>query len=104
MEAEGGVVRKFRNTPPLRKNRALPVWRQILGTQGEWHEGGEYVGIDIGHAIAHNRGTVPELDDPDIREVPAHSWRVIYQMRGNTVFIVTLVHRRRAPVPEDLRA
>lgn len=47
---------------------------------------------------------VPELDDPDIREVPAHSWRVIYQLRGNTVFIVTLVHRRRAPVPEDLRA
>ncbi len=47
---------------------------------------------------------VPELDDPDIREVPAHSWRVIYQLRGESVFIVTLVHRRRAPVPEDLRA
>ncbi|MCB1631490.1 MAG: type II toxin-antitoxin system RelE/ParE family toxin, partial [Pseudomonadales bacterium] len=30
---------------------------------------------------------VPELDDPDIREVPAHAWRVIYQLRGNTVFI-----------------
>jgi hypothetical protein len=46
---------------------------------------------------------VPELDDPDIREVPAHTWRVIYQPRGNAVFIVTLVHRRRAPAPEDLR-
>lgn len=46
---------------------------------------------------------VPELNDADIREVPAHSWRVIYQLRGNTVFIVTLVHRRRAPAPEDLR-
>jgi len=29
---------------------------------------------------------VPELDDPDIREVPAHSWRVIYQIRGEEVF------------------
>jgi toxin ParE1/3/4 len=46
---------------------------------------------------------VPELDDPEIREVPAHSWRVIYQLRDNDVFIVTLVHRRRAPAPEQLR-
>jgi toxin ParE1/3/4 len=46
---------------------------------------------------------VPELDDPDMREVPAHSWRVINQLRGTTVFIVTLVHRRRAPAPGDLR-
>jgi len=45
---------------------------------------------------------VPELDDPEIREVPAHSWRVIYQLRDNDVFIVTLVHRRRAPTPEEL--
>lgn len=45
---------------------------------------------------------VPELDDPEIREVPARSWRVIYQLRGNGVFIVTLVHRRRAPAPENL--
>ena len=46
---------------------------------------------------------VPELDDPEIREVPAHSWRVIYQLRGESVFIVTLVHRRRAPSAEELR-
>ena len=46
---------------------------------------------------------VPELDDPDIREVPVRSWRVIYQLRGETVAIVTLVHRRRAPAPEELR-
>jgi plasmid stabilization system protein ParE len=46
---------------------------------------------------------VPELDDPEIREVPAHAWRVIYQLRGEEVFIVTLVHRRRAPAPEQLR-
>ena len=32
-------------------NRVLPVWRQIMGTQGGWHEGGEYVGIGIGQAI-----------------------------------------------------
>ena len=33
------------------KNRVLPVWRQIMGKNGGWHEGGEYVGIGIGQAI-----------------------------------------------------
>jgi hypothetical protein len=38
-------------THDLWKNRVLPVWRQILGRSGGWHEGGEYVGIGIGQAI-----------------------------------------------------
>jgi VanZ family protein len=35
----------------LWKNRVLPSWRQIMGRNGGWHEGGEYVGIGIGQAI-----------------------------------------------------
>ena len=46
---------------------------------------------------------VPELADMSIREVPVSSWRVIYQLRDDAIFIVTLVHKRRAPAPEDLR-
>ena len=38
-------------TQELWKNRVLPVWRQILGRNGGWHEGGEYVAIGIGQAI-----------------------------------------------------
>ncbi len=38
-------------TYDLWKNRVLPVWRQIMGRNGGWHEGGEYVGIGIGQAI-----------------------------------------------------
>ncbi|HHH39315.1 MAG TPA: DUF4962 domain-containing protein, partial [Sedimenticola sp.] len=33
------------------KNRTLPVWRQVMGNNGGWHEGGEYVGIGIGQAV-----------------------------------------------------
>lgn len=33
------------------KNRVLPVWKQIMGKNGGWHEGGEYVGIGIGQAV-----------------------------------------------------
>ena len=35
----------------LLKNRVLPVWRQIMGQHGGWHEGGEYVGLGIGKAV-----------------------------------------------------
>ncbi|BCX87746.1 hypothetical protein MIN45_P0113 [Methylomarinovum tepidoasis] len=34
----------------LWKHRVLPVWRQVMGHTGGWHEGGEYVGIGIGRA------------------------------------------------------
>lgn len=33
------------------KNRVLPVWSQVMGRNGGWHEGGEYVGIGIGQAV-----------------------------------------------------
>jgi len=39
------------------KRRVLPVWRQIMGRHGGWHEGGEYVGIGIGRAVY----TVPAM-------------------------------------------
>lgn len=41
----------MRFTYDLWKHRVLPVWRQVMGEQGGWHEGGEYVGIGIGQAI-----------------------------------------------------
>jgi hypothetical protein len=41
----------MRFTYDLWKNRVLPVWRQVMGRNGGWHEGAEYVGIGIGQAI-----------------------------------------------------
>jgi VanZ family protein len=41
----------MRFTDDLWRNRVLPVWRQIMGRNGGWHEGGEYVGIGIGQAV-----------------------------------------------------
>lgn len=55
-------------------NRVLPVWRQIGGRNGGWHEGGEYVGIGIGQAIYQlpamwRSATAQDLfrDEPAIR-------------------------------------
>ena len=33
------------------QQQILPIWRQVMGQQGGWHEGAEYVGIGIGQAI-----------------------------------------------------
>jgi len=54
-------------------------------------------------ATPHIGRRVAELNDADIREIAVHSWRVIYQLRGEDIFIVTLVHVRRAPTAADLR-
>ena len=35
----------------LLKTEMLPVWRQVMGAGGGWHEGGEYIGIGIGQAV-----------------------------------------------------
>jgi toxin ParE1/3/4 len=52
----------------------------------------------------HAARIVPELNDPTIREIPVHAWRVIYQLREQQVFIVALIHKRRAPPPEQLNS
>jgi toxin ParE1/3/4 len=46
--------------------------------------------------------TVPEINDPDLREISAYSWRIIYHLRNERVFIVTLIHKRRLPGAQDL--
>jgi VanZ family protein len=48
-DPRGDPVMAF--TRDLWLQRVLPVWRQVMGRQGGWHEGGEYVGIGIGQAI-----------------------------------------------------
>jgi hypothetical protein len=48
-DPRGDPVMRF--TFDLWTHRVLPAWRQIMGRNGGWHEGGEYVGIGIGQAI-----------------------------------------------------
>lgn len=48
-DPRGEPVMRF--THDLWKQRVLPVWRQVMGRHGGWHEGGEYVGIGIGGAV-----------------------------------------------------
>jgi hypothetical protein len=45
---------------------------------------------------------VPELNDPKLLEISADSWRIVYHLREDKVFIVTLIRRRRQPGAADL--
>lgn len=43
-----------------------------------------------------NLGKVtPEMQDPQIREISAYSWRIIYHQRQGKIFVLTIVHKRR---------
>lgn len=44
---------------------------------------------------------VREVNDPNLREVSIHSWRVIYHLRDQQVYIVTLIHKRRMVSNQD---
>jgi toxin ParE1/3/4 len=45
---------------------------------------------------------VAEVNDPDLRETPIYSWRIIFYLRPDLLFIVTLIHKRRKPGVDDL--
>ena len=38
---------------------------------------------------------MPELNDPEVREIPAYSWRILYQLREGRVFVLAAMHKRR---------
>ena len=38
---------------------------------------------------------VPELNDPDIREIFVYSYRLIYQIEDDTIVFVAVVHGKR---------
>ena len=45
---------------------------------------------------------VPELQEPELREISAYSWRILYRLHDDDLFIVTLVHQRRHLDPADV--
>lgn len=49
--------------------------------------------------MGHN---VPEINDDNLREISLHSWRIIYHLRQDQIFIVTVVHKRRHLEAEEL--
>ncbi|MCP5426475.1 MAG: type II toxin-antitoxin system RelE/ParE family toxin [Gammaproteobacteria bacterium] len=43
---------------------------------------------------------VPELGDEAIRELTEPPYRIIYEIKGEDVFVLAVIHRRRELLPE----
>lgn len=42
---------------------------------------------------------VPEIGDPEIREFPIYSYRIIYKCQGKDIQLLTIVHSRQIYSP-----
>jgi len=40
----------------------------------------------------HRGRVVPEMDDPEMREIFIHRYRLIYQMHNDRIIIQTIIH------------
>jgi len=45
---------------------------------------------------------VPEVGDDNVREISVYSYRILYEIRADDVFVLALVHKRQAFRGSDL--
>jgi len=45
---------------------------------------------------------VPEIGEENVREIGMYSYRIMYELIGDTIYIHGLIHKRRNFQPEDL--
>ena len=57
------------------------------------------VGLD---ELPYQGRKVPELNDESIRELGLYSYRIIYEIKTDSVEILAVIHKRRNFTPEDL--
>jgi len=46
---------------------------------------------------------VPEIGEANVREISMYSYRIIYEIIGDTLYIHGVIHKRRDFKPEDLQ-
>jgi plasmid stabilization system protein ParE len=46
---------------------------------------------------------VPEIGEDAVREIGMYSYRIMYELFGDTIYIHGIVHKRRHFQPEDLQ-
>ncbi|MCP4276568.1 MAG: type II toxin-antitoxin system RelE/ParE family toxin [Gammaproteobacteria bacterium] len=43
---------------------------------------------------------VPELGNENIREIPMYSYRILYEIKDQDIFVLAVIHKRRNLRPE----
>ena len=44
--------------------------------------------------------SVPELGNENIREIALYSYRIVYEIKDNDLFVLAVIHKRRDVQPE----
>lgn len=45
---------------------------------------------------------VPEIEQEQVREIPLYAYRILYEITGDDVFILAVVHKRRELLAEQI--
>ncbi len=46
---------------------------------------------------------VPEFEDPNVRELSIYSYRIIYEIKNEHIFVIAVIHKRQNLKPEMIR-
>ena len=46
---------------------------------------------------------VPEINDGNIRELSLYSYRIIYEIRTQGIYVLAVIHKRRDLNPKDIK-
>ncbi len=52
------------------------------------------------HALIGKK--VAEVDDNNLREISLYSWRILYYIQADRIYVLTLVHKRRNLQAQDI--
>jgi len=45
---------------------------------------------------------VPELNNENIREIPLYSYRIIYEIQNQDIFVLAVIHKRRNLIAKEI--
>ena len=46
---------------------------------------------------------IPEINDPNIREIFIYSYRLMYQITPRDIYVLAVIHGKRDFVPDDIQ-
>ena len=47
---------------------------------------------------------VPECDNENVRELSQYSYRILYEIKGNSIDILAIIHKQRELLAEEIPA
>ena len=57
---------------------------------------------DILEQLPKRGKKIPELNDDQVRELSLYSYRIIYEIKAQGIFVLAVVHKRRDLKTEDI--